>query len=212
MSKLASKAAAFAVLACLLPFAGEAAPPPGGIPGQDPNWPCQQRLVPSLNGASLWSQPMPADLGDWHNEAKAADLVNRIAPRSVSTEEGTAAIEAFVKELADQDRVRLVALAFTGLVEETNRERSEIIDRLKDFGQRQRNLSDLISRLTAEHDAIAIDAKGDDAARKLDLEQRLVYTTRAFQGLQSTIRYACEAPGQLEARLGAYAHALQPAK
>jgi len=103
----------------------------------------------------------------------------------------------------------MLELAFLGLVEETNRERDVLIDRLKEFGERQHNLAGLISRLTAEHDAIAADARGDDAVRRDDLEERLTYATRAFDGMQRTIRYACEAPAQLEARLGAYAHALE---
>jgi hypothetical protein len=209
MSGMTPKAAALALLVALLPGAGRAAPPGAQ---QNPDWPCQQRLVPTLSAASLWADAKTEGLGDWHAEPKVAALVEKIAPRDVATEDGVAAIDAFMKGLGEEERARLPALAFQGLVEETNRQRSEIIDRLEDFGERQHNLSALVSRMTAEHDAIPADATGDDAKRKLDLEERLVYTTRAFQGMQSTIRYACDTPGELEARLGAYAHALQAAK
>jgi hypothetical protein len=204
MKRLVLKAAALALLAAALPAPGYALPPGAQ---KNPDWPCQQPLLSTLSAASLWSAPKPA--GDWHADPKVSALVAQISPRDVSNEDGVAAIAAFMKGLTPDERATLPALAFAGLLDETNRERSEIIDRLEDFGQRQRNLAALVSRMTAEHDAVPADATGDDAKRKLDLEQRLVYSTRAFQGLQSTIRYACEVPGALEARLGAYAQALQ---
>ncbi|HYB09105.1 MAG TPA: hypothetical protein VEJ16_05510 [Alphaproteobacteria bacterium] len=200
------KRALLAVLLCLLPIAGGAA-----VPGQDPNWPCQQRLVPTLSPTSLWNGPPLEGAGDWHAEPQVTALVEQIAPRSVAADEGVAAIQAFAKPLSPADRSRLVPLAFLGLVEETNVERGELIDRLKDFGERQRNLAALVSRLTAEHDAIPPDAQGDEAKRRDDLTERLAYTTRSFDGMQRTIRYACETPTQLEARLGLYARALEEA-
>jgi hypothetical protein len=206
MIAIAPKNALLAALLCLLPTVGGAAGP-----GQDPNWPCQQRLVPALSAATLWKGPPLEGAGDWRAEPKVAALVEQIAPRSVTAEEGVAAIRAFVKAVPKPQHRRSAALAFLGLVEETNLERSELIDRLMDFGQRQRSLSALVSRLTAEHDAIPPDAQGDDAKRRDDLAERLAYTARSFDGMQRTIRYACEAPTQLEARLGAYARALEGA-
>ena len=202
----APKRALLAALLYLLPAVGGAV-----VPGQDPNWPCQQRLVPTLSPTSLWNGPSLEGVGDWHAEPQVAALVEQIAPRSVAAEAGVAAIQAFAKPLSQTERSRLAALAFLGLVEETNRQRSGLIDRLKDFGERQRNLAALVSRLTAEHDAIAPDAQGDDGKRRDDLAERLTYTARSFDGMQRTIRYACEAPTQLEARLGAYARALEAA-
>ena len=206
MSAVAPWRTMMVALLCLSPMSAKAA-----FLAQDPNWPCQQRLVPTLSAATLWSGPSLDGAGDWHAESEVSALVERIAPRSVSAEDGVAAIRTFAKSLTGSDKTRMLELAFLGLVDETNRERSALIDRLKEFGERQHNLAELVSRLTAEHDAIPADAQGDDAKRRDDLEERLTYTSRAFDGMQRTIRYACETPGQLEARLGAYARALEAA-
>jgi hypothetical protein len=182
----------------LLPtWAGAAAP--------DADWPCQQRLVPTLSAATMWNGP--AGTGDWRAEPRVAGLVDRIAPRAVSAEEGAAAIAAFVEPLSKGRRRRLVPLVFTGLFEETNRQRSELIARIKDLGERQRKLAALVADVTRQLDAAA----PGGGAPQVELEQRATYLTRSFEGGQRTMRYACEAPSELESRLGTWARALEAA-
>lgn len=195
-----------AALASLLPSAAWAA-----YPGQDPNWPCQQRLVPSLSAAAFWSGPALEGPADWHAEPKVVDLVNQIAPRKVSQDAGKVAIAAFVKDLSAEERAKLVPLAFVGLLEETNRQRGELIDRIKDFGKRQRTLADLVARVTAELDDFPTQAQGAETDKRAELEQRKTFLIREFEEAQRTARYMCETPVQLEARLGAYARSLEGA-
>jgi hypothetical protein len=178
--------------------------------GGDADWPCQQRLMPVIGSGALWSGPPLDSAGDWHGEPTVAELVARIAPRNVSTDAGVAAIGTFADELpAAADRPRLMTLVFAGLLDETNRERTEIIARLKDLGRRQHELADIASRAGEALRGIPADATGDDAARRTDLEQRFAFVTQAFENTQRTMRYACEAPVRLEARLGRYAQAVK---
>jgi hypothetical protein len=210
MSRLARPLGAV-LLAGLLALADAAcfaAPAPRR--GGDADWPCQQRLMPVIGSGALWSGPPLDSAGDWHGEPTVAELVGRIAPRNVSTEAGVAAIGTFADELpAAADRPRLMTLVFAGLLDETNRERTEIIARLKDLGHRQHELADIASRAGEALRGIPADATGDDAARRTDLEQRFAFVTQAFENTQRTMRYACEAPVRLEARLGRYAQAVK---
>jgi hypothetical protein len=195
----------------LLPWlaaSAAAAPPPRR---GDPDWPCQQPLVPSLAAAQVWSGPPLDGIGDWHAEPRVAALVQRVAPREVDAATGEKAIAAFVKDLAPEVRKRLVPLAFAGLLDETNRERGFLIERIKDLGERQRKLVEIIRKINADLDAIPPNATGDQAAQRTDLENRRAFTTRSFDGVQRTMRYACEAPVTLDARLGAYARTLEAA-
>jgi hypothetical protein len=175
-----------------------------------PDWPCQQRLVPKLAPAAYWNGSSLNGVGDWHADPAVAALVGRLAPRQVSQERGLTAIAAFARTLSG-DRARRLALAFLGLLDETGRERSALIDALEQMGRRQRELAGLVSRLAAERDAIPPDATGEAAARRLDLEQRHDFTVRSFEEIGRTVRYACETPVALDARLGAWAGALQAA-
>jgi hypothetical protein len=158
----------------------------------------------------VWSGPPLDSVGDWRSDERVAALVQRIAPRRVGAEEGEAAIAAFADGIGTgEDRARLLTLAFAGLLQETNSARAALIARLKDLGRRQRELADIASRAAEELGTIPADATGEQAARRADLEQRFAFVTRAFEGGRQTIRYACDAPVQLEARLGRYARALQ---
>ncbi len=192
-------------LACVMPLAAAGA----AQRGEDQDWPCVQRLVPVLSAGTMWNGPSIEGLGDWHAEPAVAALVRGIAPRSVSPEEGEAAIAEFTHGLSG-DRQRLITMAFVGLLDETNRERGEIIQRIKLLGERQRGLSDLVARLTAQLDAMP-EKPGEPSPERTELADRWSYTSRAYNEVQRTMRYACEVPGQLDARLGAYARALEAA-
>jgi hypothetical protein len=194
--------AAIVAVVLLEATAASAAPP---LPAEDPDWPCQQRLVPRLAAASYWSGPLDAE-GDWRADPDVAELVRRLAPRPVTTEEGLAAIADFAKTTSGDRRHRL-ALVFRGLLEETDRERADLIERLRQMGRRQRELADLVARLGEELKS----APPEAADQRLDLQQRHDFTARNFEEIQRTIRYACETPVALDARLGAWARALQQA-
>jgi hypothetical protein len=176
---------------------------------EDPDWPCPQRLVPRLTAAAYWSGPLDTE-GDWRAEPEIAALVRRLAPRRVSTEAGRAEIEVFAKAAA-ADRPRRLALVFRGLLEETDRERAGLIGQLTQMGRRQRELADLVARLADELRSVPPEATGEAAEKRVDLQQRHDFTARNFAEVRRTMPYACEAPVQLEARLGAWARAIQMA-
>jgi hypothetical protein len=177
---------------------------------EDPDWPCQQQLVPKLAAAAYWSEPLADSLADWRADAEIADLVRRLAPRSVSTGQGLSQISVFERTLTG-DRKRRLVLAFRGLLEETDRERTALIEKLKNIGRRQRELADLVGQFAADLRSIPPDVIGEAAANRLDLQQRHDFTARNFEEIQRTVRYACETPVELDARLGAWARALQQA-
>jgi hypothetical protein len=93
----------------------------------------------------------------------------------------------------------------------TDRERAALIEELKEIGRRQRELAGLVGRLGTQLNAIPPGATGQDAARRVDLQQRYDFSARNFDEIQRTIRYACETPVELDARLGAWARALHKA-
>jgi hypothetical protein len=177
---------------------------------EDPDWPCQQRLVPKLTAAAYWNGPALGGLDDWRADPEIADLVRRLAPRRVTTQEGLLEIAAFIRTVSN-DRPRRLTLAFRGLLEETDRQRAGLIEELKEIGRRQHELADLVARLATELNAVPPDARGEVAAKRIDLQQRHDFTARNFEEIQRTIRYACETPVELDARLGAWARALQEA-
>ncbi len=180
---------------------GAAGPPPA-----DPDWPCRQRLVPTLAASSLWTGPAAAS--DWRADARVSALVGRVAPRAVTQEAGVAQLKAFVETLPAGERAAVLPMAFAGLLDETNAQRSQVIERLRDVTRRQRDLTATETRVTAELLALPNDAP---AAEREEVTTRRAFLIRNYEEVGRTIRYACEVPVQLEARAGAYAQTLQAA-
>ena len=173
-------------------------------PPADPDWPCVQRLVPSLTASTLWGGHDAT--GDWRANPRVAAVVAAVSPRGVSAKEGSAKLDQFVAAVANQDRPAQLALVFAGMVDETNVQRVQVIDRLRGIARRQRTLTELTSRVTAELRALPADAP---AAKREEIVSRRAFLIREYEDIERTIRYACEVPVQMEAKLGVLAQTLQ---
>jgi hypothetical protein len=191
---------------CLVPVAAVAA-----LPGQDPDWPCQQRLVPEETAGNYWSGPLPTLPPDKPAPPRIAKLVAEVSPRDVPLDEARKIIGAFLKTLGPQEREAVAAEAFVRLVDATNQQRTDVIGSIEDLTRRQRDLAATVGKVNKELDAIPAEAQGDDAARRAEILQRKDFLTRSFEQTRATMRYACEVPGELDQRLGAFAKLMQPA-
>jgi hypothetical protein len=187
----------------IIPVAAARAAPPV----QDPDWPCEQRLVPTLTAATYWNG-LPART-DHEAELKVAAIVSAVAPRDIPMDIGVTKLDSFADSLAPSDRQQLLPQVFASLVDEINRQRREVIDRIKGLARRQRGMGDQVAKLDAEIGAIPADATGEEATRRDALQQEHDLLVRAFDETQRTLRYACNVPVDLDKRLGLYARALQ---
>ncbi len=189
------RAAGLGLLALALGAAG---------PPVDPDGPCVQRLVPKLTAATIWGGHDAA--GDWRADPLVAAAVAAAAPRGVSAQEGAGQLPRFVATLPGAERPAQSALLFAGLVDETNQQRAQVIDRLRATARRQRALTELTSKITAELRALPADAP---AAQREEVVGRRAFLIREYEDIERTIRYACEVPVQMEAKLGTLAQTLQ---
>ncbi len=187
------------LLAAVALLAAAAGPPP-----PDPDWPCVQRLVPTLTAGTFWPTPIPN--ADWRDDPQIASLVASVAPRSEPVEQGVERLQTFAAALAPSDRQATLGRVFAGLVEQTNAERNQVIDRLRAIARRQRAIAETVGQVTAELRALPADAP---SGQRAEITNRRAFLIRDYDSVERTIRYACEAPVELGARLGAFARVLQ---
>jgi hypothetical protein len=206
MVRCAAVLAMIAGSLCLVPHGGHAQPAP-----QDPDWPCFQNLVPSLSAAEFWAGPEPKADPGWRDDQKIFDLVTTIADRDTPMAEADATLKAYAESIAKPQRATVLPSLFGDIVQQINEERTDLIGRLKHLGHRQRGLGERVTELSAEADKIPPTATGADAARRADLIGDRDLTIRGFQQTQRSLRYACEAPGNLDRRLGQFARTLMQA-
>jgi hypothetical protein len=195
-----------AAMLFLGPCAARAQPAP-----PDPDWPCNQNLVPSLSAGEFWSGSDPKPDPNWRDDQTVFNLVSEVSDRDTPAEEGGKKLAAYAESIPKGQRAAALPKLFGAIVEQINDERTDLIGRLKRLGHRQRILSDKITALSAEADKISAGATGAEAEQKTALVGDRDLTIRGFQQTQRSLRYACEAPGSLDRRLGQYGQILMRA-
>ncbi|MEA1648812.1 hypothetical protein UAJ10_07255 [Nitrospirillum sp. BR 11164] len=184
-----------------------APPPPAGQ--TNPDWPCHQRLVPQLTAATYWAGPPLPDHVDWRADKRVAAVVQATAPRDIPADEGEKALARFADKVPKGQRADLYPKVFAGIVEEVNGQRGAVITRIQELARRQRDMGELVSKATTELQAIPPQtADPAQQQQRAEIVQRRGYLIRNFEEVERTLRYTCEVPVDLEARLGAYARVL----
>jgi hypothetical protein len=196
MSKYLALAACLAALAAAPRAAAQAY-------GQNPDWPCAQRLIATLEPGAYWNGPVPQHTAWRDNDALFA-LVPGIVNRDTPDADALAKLNAYVAGIPATQRASALPALFSAIVDQTNDDRSVLIARIEQLGHRQREMGDLIARLSTK-----VDATPDSNPAKADLIGTRDFDVRAFQETQHTMRYACEAPANLERRIGVFARILQ---
>ncbi len=171
--------------------------------GRDPDWPCAQLLVPVLAPGSYWDGAVPTGTA-WRDDEALFSLVTDLVDRDTPDADALAKLSAYADSVPVDRRAVAYPLLLSALVDQTNDARSVLITRIKQLGARQRRMGDVIAKISTEAD----DASQADPRRK-DLMGERDFDVRAFQETQHTMRYACEAPADMERRLGVFAGALK---
>ena len=174
------------------------------IPGQNPDWPCAQRLVQTLVPGSYWTGPTVPQHTNWRDDEKIFALATDIVDRDTPDADALAKLNVYADSIPADKRATDIPLLFGALVDQTNDQRSILIQRIEQIGHRQREMGDTISKISNQVDASpATDPGHDDLVGKRDFD------IRVFKETQLTMRYACEAPANMERRLGEFAKALE---
>jgi hypothetical protein len=183
------------------------APLPAMAAGEDPDWPCVQRLVPELAMGQMWPGPPPE--GSWQADPEIAGLALELARRE--TPVGTAAerAAAFAATLPAERRGPRLALLFQGTLEIINGERSRLLDAIKRYARGQRALAE---RITAAGSALEGLPPGPDVVPPPELapiKEMRDWDIRIFEDRQRSLTYLCDQPVMLEQRAFALGRALQ---
>jgi hypothetical protein len=187
---------------------GLIAAPVAAQQGDDLDWPCQQRKVPELSAASVWSGPAIDEAQKhWQEDGSIAALVSQLASRRVPAEEATGAISKFTQGLKPDEKVAKLTLVFVGVFAALDRERGEIMNGIDRYARRQKEMAEQIrqgqSRLSD------LNSAGNDPQQVSDLTSQLQTQVRLFNDRRSSLTFVCEVPTLIEQRLFTVARAIQ---
>ena len=100
--------------------------PAAAATGEDPDWPCIQRLVPQIAPAAIW--PGPDRAGERPGQPADRRACRRASARRVPMDEASAQIEAFAASLDDAQKNEQLIKLFVRTLEIINNDRSSIIE------------------------------------------------------------------------------------
>ncbi len=179
-------------------------PWPAAAAGEDPDWPCIQRLVPEIAPGMIWAGP-PVDSVDAGTEdAKLRKLAGELAARRVPLEQAEQLVADFAAGLDPEEKNEKLTLLFARALEIINRDRSSIIGGIKRYTRNQKKLAAKIADTNAELRRLP----KDDVAGRDALKQQRDWDIRIYDDRRKSLAYLCEQPVLLEQRAFALARAI----
>lgn len=170
---------------------------------RNPDWPCVQILVPTLEAGQIWAgDPIAGKEGAWRDLPAVAPLVRMALDRSVDVEKVEEEIERFAATLG-ADRNAVLTALFAGIFDGINRERGETIAAIQRYARQQRAMLDRVAGDLARLESLPPQSTEAGAVReRIDWTRRILDDRRRYQTA------VCEQPVQLEQRLGRLARAI----
>lgn len=191
-------------------LARQPAPPVAAL-AADPDWPCPQRKLASLDAAAIWTGPA-AGVGtpDWQQDADVAALVALLPLRRLPLAEAITEIERFASALPAEQRAPRLTLLFAGLFDAMDAERSTVIAGIERYARRQKQAAADIRARMAELGRQRADPSAEPTALA-SAQQSLEWETRIFNDRRAALSTICEVPRTVEQRLFAFGRTISAA-
>jgi hypothetical protein len=159
-----------------------------------------QLKVPELSPAAVWSgPPLPQGSDPTSPSAGLSEVINKLSARRTPLEEARTEISAFLTGSAAERQVKAAQL-FSGLFDNLNRERSEVMNALERFSRKQKRLAQSIRDNTVKLREQQDMPNPDDAAVQA-LARQVEWDTRIFEDRRKSTSFLCEVPVMIEQRL-----------
>jgi hypothetical protein len=178
--------------------------PGPAVAAEDPDWPCQQRLVPEIAAGMIWSGPPLQSVADRAADPRIEQLAGEIASRRVPLEQAAAKVDAFAKGLPAGQANDALTKLFARTLQSINRERGSIIAGIKKYARGQRALAERITETNARLTTLA----ADQVLEREQLTLQRDWDNRIYDDRRSELTYVCDQPVLLEQRAFALARAI----
>ena len=179
-------------------------PPAAAATGDDPDWPCVQRLVPEVAAGMIWPGPPVDAVNGAVDDPEISRLAEELAARRVPLAEAEEQVAAFAARLEGEARSAELTRLFARTLAIINRDRASIIGGIRRFARGQQALAD---RIAGQNDRLQEIAPQQILERDALIAER-DWDIRIYDDRQSTLTYLCEQPVLLEQRAFALARAI----
>lgn len=176
----------------------------GAAHAADPDWPCNQPLVPHLSLGQVWAGPQPDDaITALSKTPQVQEVAHILALRRTSLEQAEILITDYAKT---SDVAGLTAL-YLAAFDHINKSRDRVVAGIARYAHKQASLDATIKEKRHEFARLSAAAAPDFDA--IDAAERDIdWSTRIFVDRQQSLTYVCETPVILEQRAFALGRAV----
>jgi len=168
----------------------------------DPEWPCIQRFVPIVSPAVMWPIPVEESMSqEWRKNPEIRKLAEELGDLEAFTDQHRASIEAFATAAPDADKEVQLSLLAVGVVDVTNRVRTQYMKGIKRFTRQQIAISEQIEDTLNQLSLLEDESTTKDGQERAEIEESLRWHERVYDQRERAIGLLCEEPVELEQRL-----------
>ena len=177
------------------------AQPPGKE--KNPDWPCIQVFIEQLSWGSIWTgSPLNKNSAKWVEDENLSALAKKLMNRKTKENEGIDELKKYIKK---NNSPKKLTKLFHALFDTTNDIWKKRIEKLLNFGKRQRLTSEKIALKLEKIKELSKDFESNkDEIQKLEQEQ--YWDIRRFEDRRALSDSLCEQPRFYEKRLGVYSN------
>lgn len=178
--------------------------PAAAATGDEPDWPCVQRLVPEIAAGMIWAGPPLDAVNGSAEEPEIRALAAELAARRVPLTEAERQVAEFAASLDGKARNQALTRLFAQTLSIINQDRSAIIGGIRRFARGQQALAERIAAQNAKlHEFTPQQILERDA-----LIAERDWDIRVYDDRQSALPHLCEQPVLLEQRAFALSRAI----
>lgn len=171
------------------------------VAAQDVEWPCVQVLVPTVELAVMWPEPVePAVFDDWLKNKEVAALARHLSDLDEYTDQDSSMVGDFASGIAESEAIEQLNLLAAGTLTLFNERRTFYIQGIRKYTRQQNAMA-----LQVEDGLNKLEAFGEDNTSKeaMEIEETVRWHQRIFDQREQAIRLLCEQPVILEQTLSA---------
>lgn len=178
-------------------------------PQQDPDWPCDQILVPEIPSAVVWAGPPITGMEDaWERDDAVKSLVLRLVSPDYDMDSADGVIDGFSAKQDPAQKDHKLILLFAGVIQSLNEKREKelggIIRYARGQAERANRLSEDLDELVRLQDDPSQAAQDRLALMQKEMELK----QRMFDERESFIQHLCMRPVVIEQKLGVLARTI----
>jgi len=194
------------ICGCGLPLLLSAEEAPNG---ENPDWPCEQILVPEVQPAVVWAGPSIAGLEQaWEQDEEVAALVHRFTSPDYDMDAADGEIADFAARQAPAQKDQRLTLLFAGVIQTLNDLRRKEHQSIMRYASGQAARANRLSEDIDEMVRLQEDGSAAAQERLALMQKEMELKQRMFDDREVFMQHLCTRPIIVEQKLGVLARTI----